>query len=514
MSPRGIISYNGTMKGRVIVTIVVLSVYLVGVTLLVQDYQRQQRARIEQGLVRLQSRLDATVQSLGYLARYAVSGIVTDTPAASIMAAVADADDADREVLRRELFEVIDPIYRRMQDYHFRQVHFHLPDTTSFLRMHNPDRFGDPLADVRPTVRIANREHREVNAFEEGRILNGYRYVFPVDFEGAHVGSVEASFSMNRFIENLTGFTGSSYLFAMERSVVEETVFDDKQSNYRSSGFSPDLMLDRNVTHQVDELQLLLEHKDVLEPGIAGSRDFGVFLQNGTTPVMILFASIRNINDDHVAYIIELTEDATKATLREHLIQALFVITVAALLVEVLSWQVFRERTRLKAVARTDQLTGIMNRRALREHLDRELALCGRYGTELSVLLFDIDHFKEFNDRYGHAEGDRVLVTVATGVAGILRSVDYVARWGGEEFIAVLPNTGIDGGYDTAEKIRLHLCTPEGSGGRELTVSIGVAQYVPGESIELCIARADEALYRAKRSGRNRTCRAVADTAG
>lgn len=158
----------------------------------------------------------------------------------------------------------------------------------------------------------------------------------------------------------------------------------------------------------------------------------------------------------------------------------------------------------IERIARVDALTGAWNRRQFDEVVERELDRSKRYGHPLSLMLFDIDHFKKINDNNGHAEGDRVLRLVADDIRGILRKPDSLTRWGGEEFIVLMPNTGLSNATILAERIRTGLASHAIDGVGPVTVSIGVAEYVPSDSCDQWVARADDAMYKAKHSGRNR----------
>ncbi|MFO1067066.1 MAG: GGDEF domain-containing protein [Geminicoccaceae bacterium] len=162
----------------------------------------------------------------------------------------------------------------------------------------------------------------------------------------------------------------------------------------------------------------------------------------------------------------------------------------------------------LLAAAHTDPLTGLLNRRRLLELADIEIARARRHKRRLSVLLVDVDRFKLVNDALGHAAGDAVLQDLARACSARLRAGDLLARWGGEEFLALLPDTDPPGAKRLAERLRASVDgAPRGQGERSLrlTVSIGYAELLPAEtSIEPAIGRADAALYDAKSSGRNR----------
>ncbi len=155
----------------------------------------------------------------------------------------------------------------------------------------------------------------------------------------------------------------------------------------------------------------------------------------------------------------------------------------------------------------TDALTGLLNRYGLQRALQRELSEARRYSRPLSCLLLDIDYFKAVNDTYGHAVGDVALMQAARALTESVRGSDVVCRYGGEEFLVLAPETGVEGASALAEKIRQTFSSRLfGDGGRTfpLTLSVGVAQLGATESGNDMIARADEALYHAKQSGRDR----------
>jgi len=156
----------------------------------------------------------------------------------------------------------------------------------------------------------------------------------------------------------------------------------------------------------------------------------------------------------------------------------------------------------IKAI--TDPLTGLYNRLRLKEVLPREMARADRSGCALSVVMFDIDRFKRINDSFGHATGDKVLVALSRLAAGPLRATDDLVRWGGEEFLVVLPGINATEAGHVAEKLRLAIANHRIDDVGQITASFGVAQYAPGEAMTDLISRADRALYQAKASGRNR----------
>ncbi len=170
------------------------------------------------------------------------------------------------------------------------------------------------------------------------------------------------------------------------------------------------------------------------------------------------------------------------------------------------------EQTR--RMANTDGLTGLYNHRHLQERLQQEIERAERYDRPLSVIMGDLDHFKSFNDAFGHPRGDELLIAVARTLRQLSRASDILARYGGEEFTLVLPETSAADALVLAERVRQCVAAleigevPATRKGAEVgvTLSLGVASHAPGNSKEELIEAADVALYRAKHAGRDRVC--------
>lgn len=166
------------------------------------------------------------------------------------------------------------------------------------------------------------------------------------------------------------------------------------------------------------------------------------------------------------------------------------------------------ELNKVRLLSLTDEFTGLPNRRAFMRRLQDEISRAQRYGLSLALAMIDLDEFKAINDLHGHAAGDAILRSYATDVLTVLRHHDMVSRYGGEEFAVLLPNTTQDGAAAAITKVKTRAlqvrCDFQGKSLALPTFSTGVALYTPGESFTDLIDRADRALYRAKRLGRNR----------
>lgn len=194
--------------------------------------------------------------------------------------------------------------------------------------------------------------------------------------------------------------------------------------------------------------------------------------------------------------------------LGESLLVGLFMVGVGILLLLVLRILPLRSLQRaeqeIHRLAATDQLTGLANRHAIGKQLKQEMGRAVRYGSNLSLIMIDVDHFKSINDRHGHNVGDKVLMEVADLIDINIRASDKAARWGGEEFLILVPETDWKGAMEMAEKLCREVSTRNFEDVGRVTVSAGLSQFSGDDNADSLLKRADDSLYQAKRKGRNR----------
>lgn len=197
------------------------------------------------------------------------------------------------------------------------------------------------------------------------------------------------------------------------------------------------------------------------------------------------------LNEQHIEFINNLSGQAALAFQNSHMYS-----------------QLKQQAKFLEKQAITDGLTGLFNHRTFQQKLSEEITRSRRYGMPLSLVLFDIDFFKKFNDTYGHQFGDEVLRTISTLIHNSIRTIDIAARYGGEEFAIILPHTDLEGALTVAERIRTevdnHVFTnQEGTLHVKVTISLGVAQWNGYDPKNKLVEAADQELYKAKHNGRN-----------
>jgi diguanylate cyclase len=241
---------------------------------------------------------------------------------------------------------------------------------------------------------------------------------------------------------------------------------------------------------------ILLDVRNDLSSAVAGSRAQSQgLIEVGQTPQ----------TRDPKAALARLADELAKASERSSALEA----KLANASIEVEQLRTDLEKAEIRS--KTDALTGVANRRALEAFLRTAQITAMEHGHPLCVFVADIVHFKRFNDKYGHQLGDQVLRVVAKCLQDGIRQSDLAARYGGEELMCVLPGVALNGCYEVAERVRERIAVAHvtkratGESVGQVTISIGVAEFIPGESFETLFERCDNALYQAKQSGRNCT---------
>lgn len=222
------------------------------------------------------------------------------------------------------------------------------------------------------------------------------------------------------------------------------------------------------------------------------------------------FVNIRHIDELDWLLFVDKHDSGLLVPLQRTLWINLFVcFSVTVMVLGIIGWMTRRYLQRIEELVGLDALTNLFNRRGFTLVAEQALLENRRHNSSLCTMVLDLDHFKLINDKYGHLGGDAVLRAFAGQLKRVIRASDIVSRWGGEEFVIIVANTTIDTSRVLAEKIRMHTqaLAIEYEGSRlAITVSIGVACWQQGETLEQLIGRADQALYSAKHAGRNQIC--------
>ncbi len=425
---------------------------------------------------------------------------------------------------RQSLHQYLLQNYEKFRVFSVRQLHFHLPNNDSFLRMHRPAKFGDNLSKARLTVKYVNENKERIDGFEEGKIFNGFRFVYPM-FDGTkHIGSVEISFSALAFVKEITRNYKIKSNFLIDKSVVKEKVFESEQSNYVQSPVSEYYFQKSIIEHMKIDLSQRVYSKNQVEniytqikKGEPFSKYDKVFGQ------VVTFIPLKNPITNSVSASLTFRSDdvsISKDYKSSVLIFSIFIAAIGLVLLLIYNEIHYRDdlqkkienRTKellvlnekLEGMAHIDALTGAYNRRYFYEISKKIVSYAKREKRPLSLAMLDIDKFKDINDNFGHDVGDQILKIFVSKIQNNIRESDVFVRYGGEEFIVLLPNTDTEQALVISEKLREIIESYDVIDNIHFTVSIGVSSFINStDNLENLIKRADEALYKAKNSGRN-----------
>ena len=506
---------SGRYRFFLIVGIVAIALWAVLFFTLRGNYENEKQTYIESELTLLQSLIDGIIQTYGKFSSYIFNSAVSDPAVLEIMWEANTADKTDQIELRQELYAILRDEYELTTKYNFRQLHFHLKNGDSFLRFHAPEQYGDNLLDIRESIRLANIEQKYVFGFEEGRIFNGFRFVYPLFCQEEHVGSAEVSVSLAAAIETLKElYPENNVTFVINREIVESTVFSEQQSRYVVSRLFEDYMVDVGVDERIlsdgqssqrnDDPSFLAIIRDNASSQMDRQQPFGFGFIYQNEHFLARFLPIWNIERKPVGYYISVTADTQIQKMLNQWITNVALVTLLIASVFLFFLLMNRNRIKMRIMAETDGLTGIYNRKYFVSESEKELSRSLRYQRNFCLALFDIDHFKNVNDTFGHLVGDSVLTALAKRIQNSLRTTDVFARWGGEEFIVMMPETDLAQGLKAAERIRLLIEEQPFEGVGSVTVSVGVSDACSlDKTVDDITKRADEALYEAKTCGRN-----------
>jgi len=500
-------------RNWIILTLFGIVLYGVITALLISSFQDRQDTYLSTEMDAFSSKITTTLSTYEKFSNYVFNKVVNQDQVMELMSKANFASENEKNKLRQELYDYYRDDYELITQYDFRQLHFHLANGDSFLRFHSPDNFGDNLMDVRDSIRLANTEHRYVFGFEEGRIFNGYRFVYPLSYENNHVGSVEVSISMASLMDVLNElYPDIETFFVIDQEVVEKIVFTDQQSNYVLHPYLPGYYSDLSIVRDTEtDCDAITDTKCVLlrelmknEPDVLKSKEsFNRILKYQGIDYLLQFKAIKNLSEEPVAYFIGISPQENTVTFYDGVGSKIILVGALFILLFVSTFIYQRKQYELEILSNTDKLTGLYNRHKVLEIANREFQRFERYGSPISVILLDIDWFKKINDQFGHGAGDEVLKSFGGVLKDTVRKQDIVARWGGEEFIILLVETLAEEAVLTAERCRENIENFSFSNVGNVTASFGVATIKEKDSLDILINRADMAMYEAKVEGRN-----------
>lgn len=442
--------------------------------------------------------------------------INTDRITSIIKKANTTYDPSTTAALREELYNELLPLYKNLKKQNISELNFQLQGSVSFLRFSNPDKFGDSLIGMRPSIDKVNRTKQPVHGFEEGTTFNGFRNIFPLLHKDRLIGTVEISYSFNALKYEAMKSSAAYYAFILKKDLVDAKVSANEKSHYIPSPLSAkylqdDQPSDNRAPYKLNQELIESINQNIAEEAAAKLEKGSEFLLHtkvGTRYFISTFVPISNIENKQVAYYISYQQELAIAQIEDSYRLHLLISAIVSLFFSILLVLYFlsqqKAAKRLKLLSTSDPLTKIANRNKFSLIMYSSMQMALRYDLPLSLLIFNIDHFKKINDRLGSDTGDDVLVELSSLAEQHIRLSDLIARWGGDEFIILLPETTHHNAYILAEKLRKVIHEHTFVVTTNLTCSFGVTQLHKSDDEISILKRLDSALRSAKERGRDR----------
>jgi len=430
-----------------------------------------------------------------------------------IMKKAIYASKQEKVILRKKLQKLLTNKYDLLKMKGVLQYHFVLPNNESFLRMHKIDKFGDDLTNIRADFKYVNEMKVPIHGFTQGRTAHGFRNTYPIiNDEGEHLGAIEISFSSDSFQEYLTKISKIHTHFLVDKNIFDSNAWkrDDLIVKYTQSAEHKDFMLAISKNHSFDKCvtqtkKNFANKQNEIKKGVKSGKKFSVYTIVDKEHVIVAsYFPIKNLADTKaLAWIVSYEE----SPFIYKSIQSAYLTRVSAfilfLIIAFLLYKLKENEYKIQIQADTDILTGVYNRSKFDKILSYELSRNIRYKSQLCLAILDIDFFKKFNDEFGHLIGDEVLICLAKEISTSIRETDTFARWGGEEFILLFPETSLSQANIICNKLRQNIQNNPHHSAGTITASFGLTAYKPHDTIDTLFKRCDEALYLAKDNGRN-----------
>jgi len=289
---------------------VILEVIIIGG--FVSYYYQEKQNYTNELTNRLETVVNAVVNIFGLVSQAIFEEVVNKPDIIDLFKYAHTATIEEQAVIRQKMYEKLQSTYNNLQRKNLRQLHFHLPDNTSFLRMHKPEQFGDNLTDIRYSVKLANELKKPVQGFEEGRIMNAFRYVFPLFDDTTHIGSVEASMAFDGIHQEISKLYPLEYQMVLKKDVVFGTVFVSDQSSYVPCEISDEYMCENEKLRKLHarlfsrttmkEIDNLLKNK--LNRQLNLNKPFVSSIKLQGVNYVLAFHPIRSLRGEVVSYII------------------------------------------------------------------------------------------------------------------------------------------------------------------------------------------------------------------
>ena len=425
------------------------------------------------------------------------------------------ADKTKKAQIRHALYKKLIRNYKRLNNMGITQVHFHLPNNKSFLRMYNPEVFGDDVSGIKDAVVLTNQTKTMHSGFETCLFMAGLRFVYPLfNAKKEYLGCVEIAYSTRELLKSIQDdFIHDSHILISKDIAKGTNVQKELDYNYKQSWEDKDYYIETSTHKKIGRKDLYAkldtpEIHEAIKKGISSKKKFSLVTKYNYHDIVMSFLPLSSTKKiTNIAYIVVYTESNYLSNLQLEYKYILILFISILTLLYLFGLNLIISNEKLKDLALYDSLTRLPNRTLFKIEFVNEISRATRYEYNIALLFLDLDRFKAVNDTYGHHIGDELLVAVAKIIKSRLRKYDIVSRLGGDEFTIILNDISKD---QEAVEIAQNIITDINQDiviGHEVIkigASIGISIYPKdSENIDELIKYADKMMYISKENGKN-----------
>jgi len=410
------------------------------------------------------------------------------------------------------LLKLTQPLFAKLKsdNPYLEIMHFHTADNHSLLRLHRPDKYGDDLSQLRPMIKKANKTGIIQVGLEVGKYGISYRIALPIKDETTkeHLGVLEFGIKADYVVSMLKNrFEIDSAMLLHDKDIQTFFTYSKNKDVFKKVG---DMVV---YTTTLEDILSKLDMQKV-------ENSYELTECKGSDKLVFKGADLFSFDHKVIGHIF-LIKDMNFYTEKIDFLRILSISLAAILLmgsylvlkssyhrftrkIDIFQQRLMQKNKTLMKLSCIDHLTKANNRRKIEDVLYSECKILKRYGSHLSIILLDVDNFKNINDTYGHDVGDKVLRTMSKLISSSIRESDFFGRWGGEEFLIVTPGTSLENAAVLAEKLRTIVSHHDFENPNTVTCSFGVSECDGDTPVKTFVKNADDALYKAKAEGKNR----------
>lgn len=411
----------------------------------------------------------------------------------------------EKKALEKQAIDLVSENFYNFEELGLMQFNVYFPNGELFLSFPNDYK-------NKKIPRLPNTEKKFLKDFGETSFYGGYKYVNMLVYEDKFIGTMEIFIPLNSVLSIFKRFyptVNISYLVDEKHDISSLKQYlghDYSKNNEKLFGYTFINITENNENlFEGKQAEFFENIKNDFLRTKNNEIGFSLIEKFNDKNFIIVFLPIRLTEKNNIGYLVATYENSQYEEIFKA--QYLEIILVNIIILGLLGFIFIfmKDRNKFRTLSTTDFLTGAYNRTKFIEYTNYELDKSKRYQSTFSVLLMDLDFFKKINDTYGHNFGDEVLQRISCLIKNEIRETDLLARWGGEEFICLLPNTNSSEAFIVAEKIRNRVSETPFPNNVKITLSIGVCERdLDDNTIDIINEKADLALYRAKREGRNK----------